>query len=241
MCGRYVLRKQLQAEKALQRLGAHKPITLELPLRYNVAPTQLMPVVRGGAVLEVATLKWGHFVSFAPGGKPTFLVNARSESAATKPTFKQAIAERRCVVPADGFYEWKRSDGGKTKVPFLIQMKDERTFWIAGVFWPDQVDQPANYLLLTTTPNAVMSPIHDRMPVILTDEAAQEWLTPGPLSSDRLAALCAPHPADEMFATQVSAIVNTAANDVAECVMPVLASEPLHPTPPASTQLGLDF
>ena len=121
------------------------------------------------------------------------------------------------MVPADGFFEWRR-DTDKTKTPFFIRLKGERPFFIAGIYEDEAPPFPAGYALLTTGPNELMVPIHDRMPVILTEEAAQAWLTPGAITPERVHEVCQSYPASDMIANPVSSIVNNARNDVPECV-----------------------
>ena len=221
MCGRYTLAHAEAAKAALERLGLKIAKEVSLPTRYNVAPTQIMPVVTGGAEPALVALYWGHLAQFSPDAKPTLLINGRSELAAEKRTFKQAVAEHRCVVPADGFFEWLRTQGGKVRVPYHIRRKDGRTFWIAGLHWPATDDQPAHYILLTTGPNELMAQIHDRMPVIMDDAAAREWLAGGPLQPGRMSTLCASYPAELMTADRVDPLVNNARNDGPECIVPV--------------------
>jgi putative SOS response-associated peptidase YedK len=130
MCGRYTLAHAEAAKAAVERLGLKIAEDVALPTRFNVAPTQVMPVVTGGAEPALVALHWGHFAQFSPDAKPTLIINGRSEEAAGKRTFKKAVEERRCIVPADGFYEWLRSQGGKVRVPYYFRRKDGQTFWI---------------------------------------------------------------------------------------------------------------
>lgn len=163
-------------------------------------------------------MKWGIVPFFArKEAKPIQLINARSETAAEKPTFRQSVQKRRCAVPADGFYEW-RKDADDRKTPFFIRMKTEKPFWIAGIFEEESLPYPAGFALLTTGPNELMKPIHDRMPAILGPEALGTWLTPGEMPAEKVRELCGGYPADEMVANPVSTIVNSARNDVPECV-----------------------
>lgn len=221
MCGRYTLADAKAAEAALiSRLGVKIAKGISLPTRYNVAPTQVMPVVKGGDALELVAFQWGHLAQFDTSKPAQLIINGRSEMAAEKRTFKKAVAERRCIVPADGFFEWMRSQGGKVKVPYHIRRKDGQTFWIAGLYWPKTEDNPAHFIVLTTAPNELMAPIHDRMPVIMDDGAAREWLANGPLLPDRIGALCASYPATMMVANRVDPIVNNARNDDPKCIAP---------------------
>ncbi len=220
MCGRYTFKDPEAIAAALTRLGVRPQGKAPLPRRFNVAPTQVMPVVKAEAPWTVEPIRWGHTVQFGPQAKPQLLINARSETAAEKTTFRAGIQERRCLVPADGFYEWRRSDGGKVKIPFHIRLKSEAPFWIAGITWPATDDQPERYIVLTTAPNELMADIHDRMPVIMDDTTAKTWLTPGPLAPAQVRAACASYPAKLMVATKVSPFVNSARHDSPACVEP---------------------
>lgn len=219
MCGRYTMTHAEAAMAALrERLGLEVAKDTAFPTRYNVAPTQIMPVVKGGKSISLAALQWGHFVQFTPESKPTLLINGRSEEAVQKRTFKKPVQEHRCIVPADGFFEWLRTQGGKVRVPYYFRMKDHRTFWIAGLYWPTTEEAPSSYILLTTGPNALMAPIHDRMPVILDDDNARKWLTDGPITPDQMKELCISYPADRMTASRVDPYVNSARNDDPKCI-----------------------
>ncbi len=154
--------------------------------------------------------------------KPKFApINARSEDIMGKVMFKQSVQKRRCLVPADGFFEWKRLDE-KTKIPHFIIRKNREPFFIAGIYEAATATRPETYALLTTGPNELMREIHDRMPLILPREKARRWVRPGAVSSEVVAGLCVPLPAAEMRAYPVSMIVNNARNDVPECVEPVM-------------------
>ena len=221
MCGRYTIKDPV----ALAQMIAHltgEPVAV-VARRYNVSPTQINPVVRPDETQQPkgVLMRWGHSVQFNELQPPKLLINGRSEGAADKRTFKKALQERRCLVPADGFFEWKRNLATKSSQPYYFRRKDETPFWIAGLYWPEMDNQPPGYIVMTTAPNELMAPIHDRMPVIMDAEAAHEWIAPGPLLPERMGALCASYPTDQMKADPVSSIVNSAANDVPECVVPV--------------------
>lgn len=220
MCGRYTLRDPAAVREAMDAIGATCEHDL-LTSRFNVAPTQPMPVVtaeEGRVTCQI--MRWGIVPFYArEDPKPRELINARSETAAEKPTFKQSVQKRRCVVPADGFFEWQKHPDG-SRSPYFMRLRSEAPFWIAGIYEAASELFPAGYALLTTGPNEVMKPIHDRMPVILAREAAIARLTPGPMSSDEVRRYCQSYPAEEMRAQEVSRIVNNARNDVPECVLP---------------------
>ena len=196
--------------------------------RFNVAPTQPIAVVRlrPGSTppqRELTPLRWGLIPGWAKD--PSIgnrLINARSETAAAKPAFRAAFRRRRCLIPADGFYEWKRQ--GKAKQPWFIQMADEHLFGMAGLW--ETWEGPDNSLIesctiLTTEPNALMEPIHDRMPVILPREAYDKWLGSEPDSSESLQRLLVPYDASRMKVHPVSTFVNRPTNEGPECTAPL--------------------
>lgn len=188
--------------------------------RYNVAPMQIMPIVRAGNPPAGAYLKWGNLTRFDPAKPPTLLINARAETASTKTTFKKALIERRCVALADGFYEWQRRSP-TDKTPFMMQLSKGGPFFMAGLRWDATEDQPERYVVLTTAPNELMAPIHDRMPVILQGANARRWIDPRPIAQDEYQALVASFPPSQMRVQQVSSLVNNARNDMPEVIVPV--------------------
>jgi putative SOS response-associated peptidase YedK len=225
MCGRFTLRASASAI-AEQFSLFEVP---ELPPRYNIAPSQPVAVVRrrpqsGDDQRQLVLMRWGLIPSWATdpaiGNR---LANARSESVLEKPAFRAAMRRRRCLIPADGFYEWKKN--GRNKQPYLIGLRDGRLFAFAGL-WEAWEGADHSYVesctILTTTPNELMAPIHDRMPVILPAEAYGPWLDPAVPPAEVLAWL-RPLPADQMTAYPVSTLVNNPRNDRPECVAPLVA------------------
>lgn len=224
MCGRFTLRAPASA--VAEQFGL-----LELPpftQRFNIAPTQPVPVVRltpGDAEpqRQLVWLRWGLIPSWADdpaiGNR---LINARAETAADKPAFRAAMRRRRCLVVADGFYEWQKI--GKRKQPYFMHLRDDRPFAFAGLWeaW-EGADHSAieSCTLLTTDANAVVRPIHDRMPVILRPEDYDRWLDPAIERSQELPPLLRPFPAELMEAYPVSPLVNSPARDDPRCVEPV--------------------
>ncbi len=191
--------------------------------RYNAAPSQLLPVITNQEPTTVQYFSWGLLPSWAKekehGLRP---INARTETILEKPQFKRLMSSKRCLVPADGFYEWKRV--GKTKTPYRIVLKDQELFTFAGL-WDEWVDQGSGevfntFTVITTEPNELMAGIHNRMPVILHPEEERLWLSE---TNDvqRLAELLRPYPAEEMKAYPVSALVNSTRNDVPAVLAPV--------------------
>ena len=222
MCGRYRLsrRKQL-VEEYFDCTGEE-----DWTPRYNVAPTQLVPVIRQNPKKpqrELSLIRWGLIPSWAKDSHAASgMINARSETAALLPAFRDALRFRRCLIPADGFYEWQKI--GKAKQPYCFEFNDGELFAFAGIWerWKD----PGGALLetcsiLTTTPNAVTSKIHDRMPVILEPSNYDLWLDPGMYDTSTASEMLKPYSPHAMRCYPVSARINHAANDDAECAMPV--------------------
>jgi putative SOS response-associated peptidase YedK len=222
MCGRFQLKL---AEEWLGDLGLEMP---ELPPRYNVAPSQDVLAVRAeGGRREAALLKWGLVPYWAEDpAVGNRLINARSESVARKPAFRDPFRKQRCLVPADGFYEWRRV--GRARDPFLLKMRDGRTFAFAGVWdrWKGKDARLESCAVLTTAANELVTPIHDRMPVILDRDAYDLWLDPDAREDD-LHALLKPFPAERMAAVPVSPRVNRPDVDDPECERPLAEAPPV--------------
>jgi putative SOS response-associated peptidase YedK len=221
MCVRYTLHKTDAALGAISRaLG----VLLEAPdwagPRYNVSITSTMPVVAlGEARPGVRAMRWG-LVPFSERakGRPRLLANARSETAATLPAFRKGVAERRCLVPANGFYEWMSSGG--VKLPHLFTLRGEEPFAFAGIWDPAGERLPETYCILTTEPNDLVARVHNRMPVILTADAMARWLGDRPLAADDLRLLVRPLPAERMESRQVSRYVSNSRNEGPRCLAP---------------------
>ncbi len=234
MCCRYVLLQE-HAKSFLETLGVLLSAGAPLPAtRYNIPPGGRIPAIRARASedsRELTSLHWGLTPSWARSTDSP-VVNARSESLTDKPTFRDAYRTRRCLIPASGFYEWKIS--GRAREPWLFRLRDEKPFAFAALWetWraPDGTAHES-CAIVTTAPNSVMSPIHHRMPAILSSPAAcATWIDPRINSTDTLASLLAPFPADSMTALAVTPRVNTIANDDPACLAPATES-----------QLGLAF
>jgi putative SOS response-associated peptidase YedK len=198
--------------------------TPELAPRYNIAPTQPVPVVLvepGSAKRVLVERKWG-LVPHDALGKERGFINARAETAASKPTFSEAFAARRCLVPATGFYEWQQVDP-KRRQPWLIRLESGAPFAFAGLWEPAAGAVPGSaptFTILTTQPNELTRAVHDRMPVILAPGSYARWLDPKARDLDELRALLAPFPAGAMKAYPVSPHVNNAAFDDPACLAP---------------------
>ena len=222
MCGRFTLTDPDQALAVQFNL----PLIPDLAPRYNIAPTQPVAAVRVGSEgggREGALLRWGLIPFWARD--PSIgarLINARSETVAEKPAFRAAFRRRRCLVVADGFYEWQKVDGGKQ--PFFIRLRQGRPFAFAGLWelWQGE-EGPAieSCTLLTTQPNDLIRPLHDRMPVILSPHDYDLWLDPKVQQPDRLEPLLRAYPSTEMEAWAVSRRVNSPAHDDPRCIEPL--------------------
>ncbi len=221
MCGRFSL---IVDASVLAGVFAIDP-PQNLKPRFNIAPTQTIPIVRAGREQprEWAEVRWGLVPSWAKDSKiGARMINARGETVAEKPSFRSAVKNRRCLIPADGFYEWAKTDTGKQ--PYYIHFNDGRAFAFAGLWerWHKSEGETLDTCtIITTTPNALVAELHDRMPVILAPDVFSEWLEPQPLAPDRLQDLLVPCPTDGMEAYPVSTHVNKPANDDPECVAPV--------------------
>lgn len=221
MCGRYVRRTPLQNVVDLFS-AVPAPAARDLKPSFNVAPTQQVAAVRMDDQDQrmIVSLKWGLIPPWA--SDPSVgnrMINARSETVAEKPAFRDAFRRRRCILPADGFYEWKRD--GKQKQPFHIHRADQKPFGLAGLWerWSSGSDALYSCTILTTSPNDLMRTIHDRMPVILSEADYDTWLAPGSEPKD-IATLMRPFPGDELVADPVSQHVNNPRNDDPRCLMP---------------------
>ena len=225
MCGRYTLSSPSDDLALLFDL----PELPLMPPRYNLAPTQEAAVVRvvaPDAPRRLDLLKWGLIPYWAKEASiGNRMINARAESAAEKPAYRWSFKKKRCLIPADGFYEWKKE--GKAKQPFLIRRADRKPFAFAGLWssWKDP-EQGGEILetftILTTSPNDLLRPLHDRMPVIVDRENFGLWLDPRMEDTERLQPLLVPHAVDDFEAFPVSRLVNSPANDQPGCIEPLV-------------------
>ena len=219
MCGRYSLTSKLNN---LQARFDFEAGNLVYRPRYNVAPTQDVLAVVNDGRNRAGFLRWGLVPSWAKDPRiGSRMINARAETVAEKPAFRQALRKRRCLVLADGFYEWKKEGGAK--VPMYIASKSREPFGMAGLWetWKAPSGEPLHSCaVITTTANSLMQPIHNRMPVILPREAEAGWLDPGIDDPAALTRLLVPCPAAELEAYPVSTLVNSPRNDAPECLLP---------------------
>jgi len=240
MCGRYTLTTspEVLAERfCIDAMPSWNP-------RYNLAPSQDGLIIRrltNGAKRTATRLRWGLVPHWAHGGGAlSSLINARSETAAEKPAFRDSFRYRRCLVPADGFIEWARRTGEKE--PFLFEMADGRPFAMAGL-WDRWEHGPGDgrletFTILTTTANTVLEPYHDRMPVILDDDASDAWLDPYLVAPEPLTRLLVPCPNHGIRVRPINPRVNAIKHDDPACLeAPKTKTEP----PPTNAQLHLDL
>jgi putative SOS response-associated peptidase YedK len=227
MCGRYKLSRRKQFVQEYFGSVSDDP---DWEPRYNIAPTQHVPVIcqnPTNPIRELSRMRWGLIPSWAKDcSSAASMINARSETASTKPAFADALQHRRCLIPADGFYEWNRT--GNSKRPFCFEVNEGALFAFAGL-WDRWKDTSGTWLttcsILTTTPNALTSTVHDRMPVILNASAYDLWLDPGMRNVDAVCDLLKPYDALQMRSYPVSSRINQVANDDEECSRPVALVE----------------
>ena len=221
MCGRFTFTLDPDELQEAYDLSTAPP--KDLVPRYNIAPTQLVAVIANANQRKIELFKWGLIPGWAADPKiGNRMINARAETLAEKPSFRAALKKRRCLVLADGFYEWKKD--GKSKTPMYIQLKGGKPFAFAGLWevWrsSDKKETIKSCTIITTEPNALMGNIHDRMPVILPPKAYDLWLSPDEVPSDQVLRLLKPFPTSQMKAIEVSTLVNNPAFDSPECIVP---------------------
>lgn len=219
MCGRYSL---ICTDDLGNRFRIHLP-TLNCRSRFNVAPSQTMPVVVKHENVEMAMMEWGLVPHWVKDLKEAHrLINARAETLAEKPIFRGLLKNKRCLVPASGFYEWKKEGGYKQ--PYYIHLKDAPLFAFAGLYdiWHDADGQAyPTYTIITTDANDLMVPIHNRMPVILKPEDESRWLNGEPPAPDEMQAMLGPYSSGAMDAYPVSSRVNSPVEDDARLISPL--------------------
>ena len=237
MCGRYTLVRLADFTDMFPWI---RPAETEPPPRYNIAPTQPVAVVPNTDEPHVDFFHWGFVPYWAKD--PSIgnrMINARAETLAQKPVFRNALKRRRCLIPTDGFYEWRRNPDG-TKTPMYIRMKGARPFAFAGLWerWnsPDG-SELRSCTIITGKPNALVRDIHDRMPVIIPGELYKRWLDPAEVPAEKLEDLLQPFPAEQMEAFPVSRRVNNPKTDSPDCIASVTEEAPAEakePTPKKS-------
>lgn len=219
MCGRFVLATD---SIAIQQKFDLKTVPDNIQARYNIAPSQPVSVISNDNPSALSFYRWGLIPSWAKdisiGNK---MINARGETLREKPSFRAAYKRRRCLIPANGFYEWAKD--GKTKTPMYVHLKDHALFAFAGLWeiWHSpEGDEIRSCTIITTQPNALVAPLHHRMAVILHEEDYDTWLSPDEMPADKLQPLLRPYESDKMAVYEVSTLVNKPANDSPECILP---------------------
>ena len=222
MCGRFTLTVDTEG---LPKTFPQFSFPAQSAPRFNVAPTQPILAVANDGRSAADFFVWGLIPSWAKDPEiGNRLINARAETLAEKPSFRGSYKYRRCLILADGFYEWKAEPGAKTKTPYFIRLTSAGPFAFAGLWdtWnsPDG-SQLNSATIITTEPNSLLATLHNRMPVILSPDAYTQWLDPAPQDPERLQPLLKPFPADQMAAHPVSTMVNSPANDQPELIQPL--------------------
>lgn len=221
MCGRFTLTID---PSNLQDAFAEFAFPAQFAPRFNIAPSQPVLAIPNDAKQKADFFLWGLIPSWSKDpAMGSRLINARGETVAEKPSFRGAFKYKRCLILADGFYEWKSQPGTKNKIPHYIFLKSRQPFAFAGLWdeWRSpEGDSLRTATIITVEPNELMAPIHNRMPVILPPSAYSQWLDPAPQSPEKLLPFLRSFPAAEMSAYPVSTLVNSPANDRAELVVP---------------------
>ena len=219
MCGRYVVEGHQELSDRLQL----RQIPFAILPTVNAAPSKELPVVveddNGERVLR--PMRWGLLPRWRKPGQANSVapINARAETLLDKPMFRPLVGRKRCLVPASGFYEWQRIDGRKQ--PFFIHLHDHALFGFAGLYDEVPEDGIASFTIITTPPNVLVAPLHDRMPAILRPEVDDEWLSRDAANPHAVQALLQPYPAEEMVAHPVGLAVNNVRNDGPELIAPL--------------------
>ncbi|HEU0293881.1 MAG TPA: SOS response-associated peptidase [Anaerolineales bacterium] len=222
MCGRFTLTVN---PADLQNTFQDYSFPAKFAPRFNIAPSQPVLAIPNDDKLTADFFVWGLIPMWAKDPEiGNRLINARGETLAEKPSFRGSYRHKRCLILADGFYEWKSFGGRKTKTPYYIHMQDRKPFAFAGLW--DHWESPdgssiKSCTIITTSPNELTGSIHDRMPVILHPRDYRKWLDPAPQTPESLQPLIKPFPAEAMTAYPVSTLVNKTTNDVPELVVPV--------------------
>lgn len=222
MCTRYTLTNMQALAEFCEDLGVALDPESFVP-RYNVAPTQPVPVIVEDEGRKLRSMSFGFSLPARPPAKRGLLVvGARSETILEKATFRDAAAHRRCLILADGFYEWEKA--GAARLPRYFRLRDGRAFAFAGLWQPEKPWSPAGAAIVTTEPNELLSPYHDRMPVMLGPNSGPAWLGGEPLAPDALARLCRPLPAEMMTGYRVDPRMNNSRYEGADCIVAIPGS-----------------
>ena len=222
MCGRYSL---FDPDKMYDRFSiVNRQLSIGIEPHYNITPGNMLPVVVKHSPNQIELMKWGlvpHW-SIEPRVKYS-TINARAETVTLSSVYREPFKTKRCLVPANGFFEWKQT--ASVKVPYFIHLKHEPMFAFAGLYdvWTDAEGKEfKSFAIITTTPNDLMQPIHTRMPVILRKADEEAWISPGETDIDKLLHLLKPYPSEQMEAYPVSTAVNRPMNDDPDVIKPVV-------------------
>lgn len=220
MCGRFERSSPLEVLKAEFRVAQS---AADLPPRYNIAPSQEILILNDEGRRQFVTCRWGFLPSWARDPSiGSRMINARAETVATKPAFRSAFKKRRCLVVADGFYEWQKR--GNKKIPVYIHLKSARPFGLAGLYgaWVSAAGEKiCTCTIITTSANDLIAPVHDRMPAIISKEQEDAWLDPGLSDEMLLLDMLRPYPSEEMELYEVSAKINSPRYDSPDAVKPL--------------------
>lgn len=218
MCGRYGLFDPTNLQERFQTQN-----DVELTPRYNIAPSQKLPVIINEGHNTIEVMKWGFIPFWAKDPKIGYkMINARADTVATKIAFRGSLLQKRCLVPASGFYEWKQTP--QSKQPYYFHLKHEDIFAFAGLYsiWRDtQGTEVKTYTIITTEPNKLVAPIHNRMPVILPRNTEETWLNPDITEPEQLLSLLSPFPDSDMETYPVSPAINNPRNDTPDVIKPL--------------------
>ncbi len=211
MCGRYAL---VKTREVAERFGVQQS-NFEVDARYNVAPGQNLPIVTRHSPKQLEEMRWGLVPFWAKDTKIGYqMINARSEGIEDKPAFRRPLRQQRCIVPANGFYEWEKV--GKIKVPHYFKLLNDQLFGFAGlydIYTDAEGNKLKSYTIITTEANEMVAPIHNRMPVILSPKNEEIWLNPDLHDPAELLPLLKPYPVELMESYIVSTLVNKPQND----------------------------
>lgn len=218
MCGRYTITLEPADFEVELGISDFPP---DFAPRYNVAPTQQVVAVRDSEAKKAEWLKWGLIPYWAKD--PSIgarMINARSETLREKPSFRQAFERRRCLILADGFYEWQKHEG-RPSTPFYIQLKEGKPFAFAGLWekWQSAEEEIISCTIITCAANEMIKPVHDRMPVILDKTTAWNWLNPA--SPEELSGYLVPYPSEDMQMVQIGTAINNSHVESPDLIIPV--------------------
>jgi len=216
MCGRYGF-TLIAGTWSRYEIEAHPT---HITTQYNIAPSQEALVVTRNSPNKGQLMQFG-LLPFWTKKNKGYVINARSETIFEKNMFRKGIIERRCLIPASFFFEWKRTP--EIKIPFAFKVKDADQFSFAGIWGENEINgKPIkSFAIITTQPNSIMKPVHDRMPVILSRDEEDDWLDPDMIEKERIEKFLNPYPADEMDAWKISTLVNKPQNDFKEILKPI--------------------